>query len=215
MLGRVVALYRYPVKSLRGESLERAHVEPGGFAGDRARALFVRSPDHARSGKTYRGKEHRLLHTVDDVVAAQALARDAGVAIEDAGERPHYFDLEPVSLVFDAWVRELEALAGRAVDPLRFRPNIVAAAAPGFAVSESALTGVRLTIGEVTLDVVAPITRCVTPSYDIATGESDRELQRVLVMERGNLMGVYCRVVVPGTIASGAPIAPLETGSVA
>jgi uncharacterized protein YcbX len=212
MLGSVAALYRYPVKSLRGEALERAEVRLDGFAGDRERALFVRTAGHARAGKTYRGKEHRLLHTVDDVASAQNLARVAGVSVESADDRPRYFDLEPVSIVFDAWVRELEALAGRAVDPLAFRPNIVATAAPGFDASENDLTGTRLAIGEVTLEVVAPITRCVTPSYDIATGDADRDLQRALVVERGNLMGVYCRVVVPGTIASGAAI---EMGSAA
>jgi uncharacterized protein YcbX len=207
MLGTVTALYRYPVKSLRGEALERAEVRAGGFAGDRERALFVRSAGHARDGKTYRGKEHQLLHTVDAAGDAQALARDAGVAVECADERPHYFDLEPVSIVFDAWVRELEALAGRTVDPLRFRPNIVAAAAPSFAAAERELVGARLTVGAVAFDVVAPITRCVTPSYDLATGEPDRELQRTLVTRRGNLMGIYCRVAAPGTIRRGDAIA--------
>lgn len=207
MLGTVTALYRYPVKSLRGEALAWAEVRAGGFAGDRERALVVRSAGHARDGKTYRGKEHRLLHTVDALADAQALARDAGVAVACADEVPHYFDLEPVSIVFDVWVRELEALAGHAVEPLRFRPNIVAAAAPAFAAAESDLAGARLTVGEVAFDVVAPITRCVTPSYDLATGEPDRDLQRVLVAQRGNLMGVYCRVAVPGTIRVGDAIA--------
>jgi uncharacterized protein YcbX len=206
MLGTVAALYRYPVKSLRGEPLEHAEVESDGFAGDRSRALFVRTAGHAREDKTYRGKEHRLLHTVGAVGDAQALARDAGVRVESAGERPHYFDLEPVSIVFDTWVRELEALAGHAVEPLRFRPNIVVAAERSFAAAESELVGARLTVGSVAFDVVAPITRCVTPSYDLASGEPDRDLQRTLVAERGNLMGVYCRVVAPGTIHRGDAI---------
>lgn len=207
MLGTVIALYRYPVKSLRGERLERAAVEAGGFAGDRARALIVRSPEHARSGKTYRGKEQRLLHTLAAATDARALAHATGLHIEDEGERQHYFDLEPVSIVFDAWLRELEALAGRPVEALRFRPNIVAAAAPAFGLSESALVGARLAIGSSALDVIAPITRCVTPSYDLVTGEPDRALQATIVAQRGNLMGVYCRVATPGTIDRGAAIA--------
>ncbi len=206
-LGTVVALYRYPVKSLRAEALERAQVDADGFAGDRDRALFVRDAEHARSGKTYRGKENRRLHTVDSVDAAQALAHDAGVTLAADGTQPHYFDAEPVSLVFDRWIRQLEAPAGRDVDPLRFRPNIVAAAVPAFSATESELVGARLTIGGVVLDVVSPITRCVTPSYDIAGGEPDRDLQRTIVMQRGNIVGVYCRVVVPGTIDVGMTIA--------
>jgi len=206
MLGTVIALYRYPVKSLRGEALERAEVRPDGFAGDRERALVVRSPDHARSGKTYRGKEQRRLHTVADVGAAQALAGAAGLEIAPVDEEPHYFDAEPVSIVFDVWLRELEARLGYAVEALRFRPNVVAAAAPSFAAAESALVGRRLHVGAVVLDVVKPITRCVTPTYDLRSGDPDPALARTLVGERGNLMGVYCRVVVPGTIALAAPI---------
>jgi uncharacterized protein len=206
MLGTVVGLYRYPVKSLRAEPLTAAVVRSDGFAGDRGSALFVSSPEHARTGKTYRGKENRRLHTVAAVGDALGLARGAGLTLDVDDEAEHYFDAEPVSIVFDTWLRELEALAGRAVEALRFRPNIVAAAAPSFAFSEQALIGRHVRIGEVELDVVAPITRCVTPSYDVATGEPDPELQRTIVVQRGNIMGVYCRVAVPGTIVPGATI---------
>ena len=206
MLGTVATLYRYPVKSLRAEQLTSADVRADGFAGDRGCALFVSSPEHARTGKTYRGKEHPLLHTVAAVADAQDLAVGAGLTIEAEDAAPHYFDAEPVSIVFDAWIRELEALSGRAVDPLRFRPNIVAVAAPSFAAPEHALVGTRLRAGDVTFDVVSAIVRCVTPSYDIATGEPDPALHRTIVTERGNIMGIYCRIVVPGRIVPGAAI---------
>lgn len=94
-------------------------------------------------------------------------------------------------------------MAGRTVDPLRFRPNIVARAAPVFANTEHPLVNARLCPGGVMLDVVAPITRCVTTSYDVATGEPDPALQRTIVAQRGNIMGVYCRVVEPGVIETG------------
>jgi hypothetical protein len=208
MLGTVAALYRYPVKALQAEALARAEVVASGFAGDRGRALFIQNRDHPRAGKTYRGKENRLLHTVASIADAEDLALGAGLTVEVANDRPHYFDAEPVSIVFDTWIRELEALAGREVDPLRFRPNIVAVAAPAFAESEQQLVGRRLRVGAVTFDVVSPITRCVTPSYDIATGEPDVALHRTIVAGRGNIMGIYCRVIVPGTIVPGAAIEP-------
>jgi uncharacterized protein len=207
MLGTVTALYRYPVKSLRVEALTVADVRPDGFAGDRAAALYVSSPEHARTGKTYRGKENRRLHTVAAVDDAHELARAAGVTLDVAGEAPHYFDAEPVSIVFDTWIRELEGLAGRAIDPLRFRPNIVAAASPDFTASEGDLVGTRIHAGAVVFDVVSRITRCVTPSYDVTTGEPDPALQRTIVMRRENIMGVYARVVVPGELAPGDTIA--------
>jgi uncharacterized protein YcbX len=205
-IGTVAALYRYPVKALRGETLARAEVETGGFAGDRSRALIVQSPEHARTGKTYRGKENRRLHTVATLDDAGALALGAGITVEAADGRRHYFDAEPVSIVFDTWVRELEALAGRAVDPLQFRPNIVALADASFTASERDLIGSRITVGDVAFDVVSSITRCVTISYDIATGTPDPALQRTIVQERDNTMGIYCRVVTPGTIELGAAL---------
>ena len=206
LLGTVSTLYRYPVKALRGELLERADVEAGGFAGDRGSALFVRSADHARTGKTYRGKENRKLHTVATIGAAEDLARGLGITVENDGEQSHYFDAEPVSIVFDTWVRDLEKLAGRAVDPLQFRPNIVATATPVFAQTEAAMVGMQIAVGDAVFDVVSSITRCVTISYDIATGDADPALQRTIVQERGNKMGIYCRVVTPGTIRLGAAI---------
>jgi uncharacterized protein YcbX len=208
-LGTVAALYRYPVKALRGETLQRAEVEAGGFAGDRGTALIVRSRDHARSGKTYRGKENRKLHTVAASDDAADLALGAGLIVEHVDEQPHYFDAEPVSIVFDTWVRDLEALAGRSVDPLQFRPNIVAAAAPDFSIAEPEMIGMRIGVGDVVFDVVSSITRCVTISYDVATGEADPALQRTIVRERDNKMGIYCRVVTPGIIEAGTPISRL------
>src|SRR5690348_8381947 len=47
-VGRVAGLWRYPVKSMAGESLEAADVSWHGLAGDR-RWAFVR-PDMPRSG---------------------------------------------------------------------------------------------------------------------------------------------------------------------
>jgi uncharacterized protein YcbX len=204
--GTVIALYRYPVKALRGEALASAEVEATGFSGDRASALIVESPDHARTGKTYRGKENRKLHTVETIDAAEDLALGAGLTVDVADEEPHYFDAEPVSIVFDIWVRELEALAGRPVDPLQFRPNIVVAAAPDFAASERDLIGTQITAGDVAFEVVSSITRCVTISYDVATGDADPALQRTIVQRRDNKMGIYCRVLTPGTIGSGAAV---------
>ena len=205
-IGSITALYRYPVKALRAEPLERADVLADGLAGDRASALFVRSDGHARSGKTYRGKEHNLLHTLTTAAAGAALAAQAGLAVEAEDSEPHYFDARPVSLVFDRWLAELAQIAGRPIDPLRFRPNVVAAADRDFAVREADLVGARLRLGTVELDVVEPIVRCVTPSYDVASGATDPEMHRFIAVDRGNIMGVYCTVVRPGTLAVGAEI---------
>ena len=203
-LGTLVGLWRYPVKSLCFEALQRADVREPGLAGDRRSALFVRSSNHARHGKTFRGKEHNLLHTLREPVAAVALAERNGVRLEHCTEGP-YFDARPVSLIFDRWIAELEAVLETEIDPLRFRPNFFASTRASVP-AESELVGAVLCVGDVELRVVEPIQRCVTPSYDVTSGERDPHFQRTVVETRNNVMGVYCTVERPGTVAVGDPI---------
>lgn len=61
-------------------------MERDGIRGDRAAAVFVRA-GHPRREKTYRGKEHHLLHTLESVEAAQGVARKNGVDLEKSIER--------------------------------------------------------------------------------------------------------------------------------
>lgn len=204
-LGTVTRLERYPIKALRAQSLAFAEIAADGVAGDRTTALIVRSPDHARSGKTYRGKEHAPLHTVGTFDDAARLASTAGVALAEAGAG-RYFDALPISVIFDTWLGDLEAIVGYPVDALRFRPNIVAAAAPSFTAREAGAIGARWRLGSVELAVVEPIVRCVTPSFDLATGERDTALARAIAIDRGNIMGVYCTVARPGSVACGDAI---------
>jgi uncharacterized protein YcbX len=52
-VGRVQAIWRYPVKSLRGERVESAEVTSNGLAGDRAYALRDRVTNRVMSGKRW------------------------------------------------------------------------------------------------------------------------------------------------------------------
>lgn len=81
----VSALWRYPVKSLRGESLRRAQVQPWGIAGDRRWMLVD------RSGETLWAGRHRQLGTV-----TAALTESGGLRLGAAG-RPDLHVAEPVS----------------------------------------------------------------------------------------------------------------------
>jgi uncharacterized protein YcbX len=208
-LAVLASIHRYPVKALRAQALAQADVLTDGIAGDRTAALVVRSEGHARTGKTYRGKEHARLHTLAAPDDALRAAADAGVDATCEDGQGRYFDVHPVSLIFDTWLAGLAAHTGAPVEALRFRPNLVAAAVPGFGLRERDLVGARLRIGSVELEVVEPIQRCITPSYDLTTGERDRTLARALAVDLENVMGVYCTVVQPGTLAAGDAIEQL------
>jgi len=57
-LGSVVSLWRYPVKSMMGEELNRADVTERGLLGDRAHALIDRSDGKVASAKNPRKWPH-------------------------------------------------------------------------------------------------------------------------------------------------------------
>jgi uncharacterized protein YcbX len=203
LLGTLAALWRYPVKSLRAQALTRVAVLADGLEGDRRGALVVTAPDNARAGKTFRGKESSRLHLTDDPDAAIGYAADAGVAVALDRSAPRWFDAGTVSLLLDLWVHDAETLVGMPLDPLRWRPNLVVTAAPGITVREADLVGATIAIGSVRLHVDDTIKRCVTTTYDIATGVSDPRVLREVAQRRANVMGVYCSVPTPGEIAVG------------
>lgn len=201
-LGELASIWRYPVKSLAAEPLERTAVQADGIPGDRAGALFVRS-GHARTGKTFRGKEHNLLHTVHEAGPAMAIASRSGVELELREEQRHYFDDAPISLIFDCWIAEVERSLETPLDPRRWRPNFYARAAAGFTLQEPDLLDRVIEIGGAVLRVRDTIKRCVTTTYDIETGERDDDVLLYVAQKRANVMGVYCEVELAGTVRVG------------
>jgi uncharacterized protein YcbX len=200
-VGTLASIWRYPVKSLRGESLENAVVGDSGIPGDRASALFVQS-GHAREGKTYRGKEHDRLHLTFSAETALELGTARGVALERRGDGP-FFDDAPISLLLDRWLDDLSAYVGYAVEPERFRPNFFVRTRPDFTAGEASLQGAELRLGQARLRVRYPIERCVTTTYDPHGGRADPEILRVVAQRRNAWMGVYCDVVRAGAVRTG------------
>jgi len=203
LLGELAAIWRYPVKSLAAQPLEETAVSADGIPGDRSSALFVRS-GHARAGKTFRGKEHHLLHTFARAEDAARAAATSGTHIEvraEDGER--YFDDAPLSLVFDVWIAQVEPALGTPLDPRRWRPNFYARAAPGFSRTEADLVGACIDVGALRVRVRDTIKRCVTTTYDVVTGERNRDVLLYVAQNRNAVMGVYCEVELAAAVRVG------------
>jgi uncharacterized protein len=201
LIGHIAALRRYPVKSLCGEQLDVVEVAESGIPGDRAGALFA-CDDHARAGKTYRGKENELLHLTADVEAAVAFAAQRGDRVELQRDE-HFFDSAPVSLMIDRWLEAPSVELGFAIEWERFRPNLFVRAEPEFLQDEETFVGTELRIGSTRLRVSLANERCVVVNYDPASSAQDPRILRWIAQHRNALLGVYCDVLEPGMVRVG------------
>ncbi|MEO9176197.1 MAG: MOSC N-terminal beta barrel domain-containing protein [Gaiellales bacterium] len=233
LIGRVVGLWRYPVKSMAGEPLERVDVSWHGFSGDR-RWAFIR-PDVPRSGFPWltirelpelshyrphfdepdRPDASRVtvrtpsgeLHDVIDEALATELGAGVGVIKQHVG----VFDTAPLSLLTTRSIECLGALVDPVLEPLRFRPNLLVEPTGGDEFPEDAWVGSVLQVGGFTMRVDQRDARCVMITIDPETIARDPEVLRTVVRERESCLGVYGSVVTPGQVAIGDPVIRADT----
>jgi uncharacterized protein len=125
------SIYRYPVKSCRGDEMQRAEVEPWGLAGDR-RWMLVDD-----EGEVVTARERRPLLLVTPVLDGTALRLYAPgrpsltVKVPDGELAPvsvwnSRLDATPAAPEAHAWFSEVAGISVRLVyldDPLRRHPN--------------------------------------------------------------------------------------------
>ncbi len=207
---RVAELWRYPVKSLGGERLERAVVSANGIAGDRivhvqngrGRVMTARTHPrllglHARLGDDGEPLiDGRPWTAAESAAAVRAAAGpEATLARYDGPER---FDVLPLLVATDG------AIAALGVDGRRLRPNIVIAGVPG--VLERQWPGRRLRIGEVVIALEKLRGRCVMTTYDPDTQVQDLSVLQRIVDDFDGRMALDSAVLAGGTIAVGDPV---------
>jgi uncharacterized protein YcbX len=220
-VGRVAALWRYPVKSMAPEALDDVDVGWAGFAGDR-RWAFVRG-DVPRSGfpwMTIREDVAMLSHVPRFVspdrpdrsrvvvrvpggaeldVVDPELAASFGPGVRAIKQDRGVFDAMPLSLITTAGIADLSGLVGLDLDPQRFRPNVLVESSE----REDAWTGSVLSIGGMAMRVDQRDERCVIVNVDPLTGEREPAVLRALAQQRSSCIGVYGSTVRPGRIAVG------------
>jgi uncharacterized protein YcbX len=229
--GVVRELWRFPVKSLRGEPLEAAQLAHDGVAGDRAyafhehrkgalRPLTVREaplllrwsaaydaePDPADPLPAVLTDPGGRRWSWDEPGLAERLFADLGrngIELRRAPGEQH--DLPGSLLVTtEASLRATEAALGRPLDVRRFRPNLhLELDAPAYA--EEHWEGGTVTFeGGVTLRFLHACERCVIPTRDPDDG-ADRwpGLLKWLAAHRSTLFGINAEVVTPGVVRRG------------
>ncbi len=108
-------------------------------------------------------------------------------------------------IVNAATIRELERETGRAIDPRRFRPNLVITGLPAW--QEFDWIGKHVVAGSARLHVFKRTERCAATNVDPSTGIRDIDIPALLSRHWGHTdFGVYARVVQSGQVRNGDPI---------
>jgi uncharacterized protein YcbX len=224
VVGRVVALWRYPVKSMEAEELDGVEVSWHGLAGDR-RWAFIRDgqahngfpwltirerPEMARYQPRFAepcrpDASPTLVRTPsgDEFdVADPALAAELGPGVRVIKQNRGVFDTMPLSLLTAQALASLGQLVGTDVAAGRFRPNIyVDACGHGF--PENTWVGRVLRIGGLRVRVDKRDQRCVVVTVDPVTLHRDPAILRAIARELDTQFGVYGSTVEPGRVAVG------------
>jgi uncharacterized protein YcbX len=233
LLGHIAGLFRFPVKSMAGETLQQANVRWAGIEGDR-RYAFVLS-DGAKSAQIdfpwFTGREYPPLvtyqaayqdgtavsvttpdgsqWTVDsEALHSELMARSKrSISLLRLGRGAH--DGTPVSLISTRSIADVAAASGIGdTDPRRFRPNVLVELAPD--THEDEWVGRALAIGDgenpPKLWVTRPDPRCMMININPRTGIQQPSVLKHVATTRGSNLGIYATVMAIGTINVGDAI---------
>lgn len=204
----VAELWRFPVKSLAGERLERADVGDRGIPGDRL--VWVCGPEGVRTAR----RQHRLLRLEGTLgpdgeplvdghpwQSPQALALVRQAAGDDAwlerADEQDRFDILPLLVATDG------AIAAFGRDGRRLRPNVVIAGVAGL--EEFDWPGAVLEIGDARIHLHSRRGRCPMTTVDPDTLEVDPDVLKDIGRRFNGRLALNAEVPVPGAIAIGDP----------
>ncbi|MFT4571006.1 MAG: hypothetical protein ACI91F_001885 [Candidatus Binatia bacterium] len=277
-IGRIGSLYRYPVKSMRGEVLASAALGEGGIPGDRAWALRDERAGEIRGGKKFPAlmqcaarfleepeagaspaaemllPDGTRLSTIDPTAGARLsefLGKDVTLwplrpaddddhyrrgqpdnpdleaemrdifgrlpdeplpdfsqfepeILEFTSPRGTYFDVTPLHILTTASLSTFAAAnPGVAFGVDRFRPNLLIDTGEATGLVESQWAGHELRIGDVRIEVIMPTVRCAMITQPTGDLPKDPRVLRAVVAQGDQNLGVYARVLAPGTVGVG------------
>ena len=234
-IGHVEALFRYPVKSMRGERLEVAELGWHGIEGDRRLALrriddrggfpfltasklpdlVLFTPHHREDGAQGDLPTHvRTPEGEDMPVFGQDLAavvgRRYGAPLQMMQLRHGIFDEASISVIASDTVCEIGRLAGLSLDVRRFRPNVLVRLLRPAPFQEDEWLGGVLSFGEgddaPTITVTQRDVRCSMVNLDPDSASPAPEVLKAVVRANQNNAGIYGEVTRVGRLAVGQTI---------
>jgi len=233
-IGEVEKLFRYPVKSMMGETLEVGNLGWHGLKGDRRLAfrrvddrggfpwltasklpeLILFAPQREPAADTelpthVRTPEGQVLSLFGQELATE-IGHRHGSPVEMTHLNRGIFDEASISVIASATVAEVARLADQSSDVRRFRPNILIASTQSVPFEEDEWVGGVLSFGETNDGAAIAITnrdeRCSMVNFDPDSARPAPEVLKAIVRARDNKAGVYGAVVRRGRVALGQPI---------
>jgi MOSC domain-containing protein len=203
-------LWRFPVKSMAGERLERARLTELGIEGDR-NVLVVGANGRVLTSRT----KYKLLGLRGTISAAGETlvsghpweSQEAGELVKNAAgpgaellhyEGPERFDILPLLVATDG------AIAEFGEDGRRLRANIVVGGVEGLA--ERKWPGKTLRVGEVLIGIRDLRGRCVMTTFDPDTLEQEPKVLKEIVRKFGGELALNCFVMKGGVIEVGQEV---------
>ena len=219
-------LWRYPVKSLLGESATELSLDHRGVIGDRWYAIS-NSQGKFGSGKNTRRfrkieglfdfqakyEDDNLLVTFpdgrifkgDDSNINQELSSVLGQPVTLVSEKDiSHFDADSLHLVTTASLKWLKNLLPKsAINERRFRPNLLIDI-PGNGLIEHDWVGKKLLIGrELEIEITSLTDRCMMTSMAQEELNRDRNIAKTISRYSQHNFGVYAKIIKPGIIHVG------------
>ncbi|MGA8596257.1 MAG: MOSC N-terminal beta barrel domain-containing protein [Bryobacteraceae bacterium] len=234
-IGRLAAIFWYPVKSMRGEQLEVANLGWHGLDGDR-RLAFRRTNDHGgfpwltatklpdlllftpccredgaqRDVPTHvRAPDGEEMPVFGDDLATEVGHR-YGAPVQMMNLRHGIFDDASISVIASDTVRYIARLAGVTPDVRRFRPNIVVRLLQPVPFQEDEWLGGVLSFGEgddaPAIAVTMHDVRCSMVNLDPDSARPSAEVLKAVVRANQNNAGIYGAVTRIGLLAVGQTV---------
>lgn len=211
----VSEIWRYPVKSLKGERLNETEITKLGIPGDRQIAV-VRAINGrfltSRSKPKLLGLQGSINadgvpaingHRWDSAAALQLVRETAGEAVTlQQVPAPQAFDVLPLLVATDGAARYLN------IDHRRLRPNILLADVPDL--EERKWPGRVIAIGDVRIYAEKLRDRCVMTTFHPDTQQQDPSVLQRILGELDGSTALDSSVITPGKISVGDAAAIID-----
>lgn len=235
VIGRIQAIYRYPVKSMAGELLQQTSLGLHGVEGDR-RLAFRRVSEKGGFPWLTAGKLPELLlykpvrqdAAQDHALPTHVVTPDGkmlGISSAELGDEiterygadvelmqlnQGIFDEAAVSVISLATSDKITSASGHPADIRRFRPNIVLETRDNEAFAEDQWVGKTLVFGDTVDSSAVQITlrdvRCAMIGLHPDTAQADPAVLKTVAKLNQICAGVYGTVIRQGTLQVGQPV---------